>query len=479
MEKIKEHDNLFLWIVISIFSSLMIFQIGIHTGDELWNFQNIYKMVNGYTIYKDANVIITPIFFWIGEIIFKIFVANYFIYRLFDVCIYSTMILIVYNILKQIKVRKRNALVYTLIIHYFLYNIVTAGANYNTLAILFVLFGVYISLKYDHNQNQYTILNGITIYLAIFTKQNIGIYYLIGTIITQLLTKKQSFKTCIINIFKQMIVTAMLSILTLGALAYNGNLAYFINYAFLGIGEFGTRNVAIEIVCVVHLAIAIITIICAIFIQKKIANEEQKRNITVILVIGIIMLLTIYPIINTFHTMVAILVLMILLMYLTNIVIEKMLKKKIANIVIGFMIIIFILLGLKAGIIIIKNNPFTLDYKDPYYGGIIANEIKTKIDNVNKYIKENNEKVIIFSQEAALYNVPKKRSNGVMDLPFLGNMGYGGEDAMLEQVKNKKGYQILLTKENYWQESDKITNYIREHYDKIGEIEEFEIYNIN
>ena len=104
--------------------------------------------------------------------------------------------------------------------------------------------------------------------------------------------------------------------------------------------------------------------------------------------------------------------------------------------------------------------------------------MENKIKVVNQYINNNNGKAIIFSKEAALYNIPEKRSNGAMDLPFLGNLGYGGEEAMLEQIKAKKGYQILLTKENYWQESDKITDYIRRHYHKIGEVEEFEIYEI-
>lgn len=49
---------------------------------------------------------------------------------------------------------------------------------------------------------------------------------------------------------------------------------------------------------------------------------------------------------------------------------------------------------------------------------------------------------------------------------------------MLEEIKSKTGYKILLTKENFYQESDKITNYIRGHYEKVGEIEEFEIYEI-
>lgn len=477
MEKIKKHDNLLLWIGIAIFSALSIFQVGISVGDELWNFQNIYKMVNGFTIYQDANVIITPIFFWIGEIVLKLFGANYFIYRLFDICIYTSMILMVYMILKQVKIEKTHALLYTLIIHYFAYLCITGGANYNVLAIVFVLLGIYISLKYYSNTKSFIILNSIVIYLILFTKQNIGAYYLLGTILMQILVGKNNKKTYI-DILKQIAIVAILSILTFGYFAYHGNILQFINYAFLGIGEFGTRNIAMEIECMVHLGIAIITVVCAIYIKRKIANEEQKRNIAIFLSIGIPMILIIYPIINAFHTILAIVVLAVLLMYLVDIVLKKELTKKIAYSVILFIIVVFAALGIKAGIVIIKNNPFISNYHNPYYGGILEEEMENKINTVNQYINNNNGKVIIFSKEAALYNIPEKRSNGAMDLPFLGNLGYGGEDTMLEEIKNKKGYQILLAKENYWQESDKIADYIRKHYNKIGEIEEFEIYYI-
>lgn len=190
MEKIKKHDNLILWGAVTLFSAIAIFSVRLGTGDEIWNFANIYKMVNGYQIYKDANVIITPVFFIIGEIAFKILGANYFIFRLLDSLIYSTMILIVYNILKQLKIRKSNALLYTLIIHYFMYTIVHGGANYNILAIMLVLLGIYITIKYN-NTKRFAILNGIIIYLIIFTKQNIGVYYLLGTILMRIFNKKR------------------------------------------------------------------------------------------------------------------------------------------------------------------------------------------------------------------------------------------------------------------------------------------------
>ena len=74
-----------------------------------------------------------------------------------------------------------------------------------------------------------------------------------------------------------------------------------------------------------------------------------------------------------------------------------------------------------------------------------------------------------------------KRNNGKMDLPFYGNLGIEGEDGLIEEIKNLKNTKILILKndEYLFQESDKIREYIRDNYEKIGEIEEFDIYNID
>lgn len=137
------------------------------------------------------------------------------------------------------------------------------------------------------------------------------------------------------------------------------------------------------------------------------------------------MLLIVYPIINTYHVMIAVLPLAIELLYLTDAVTKDFLNNKITKIGISFMAFIFILILVQSALRIIRYNPFTLEYNNPYYGAYVTEETEQKINNVNNYIEQNNEKVIIFSKEAALYNIPKKRSNGAMDLPFLGNLGKG------------------------------------------------------
>ena len=66
-----------------------------------------------------------------------------------------------------------------------------------------------------------------------------------------------------------------------------------------------------------------------------------------------------------------------------------------------------------------------------------------------------------------------------MDLPFLGNFGAKGENGMIEQLENLKETTILLEKNESdlsYQESLKIRNWIKEHFNLVGEIGRYYIY---
>ena len=62
INNVKKHDNIFMFLWIMIMATTITYNIPIDANDELWNFSNIYKMHNGYVIYQDMNVIITPLY---------------------------------------------------------------------------------------------------------------------------------------------------------------------------------------------------------------------------------------------------------------------------------------------------------------------------------------------------------------------------------------------------------------------------------
>ena len=164
---VKKYDNLILILTLIMVLSGKIYNVSINNNDELINFFNTYKMANGITIYKDINIIITPLFFYIGKIIFEVFPANLLIFRTYNLIISTILYFLVYQILKALKVRKKLSLLYTLIIIRYTYRIIEAGANYNILAYCFFELGVLLMLKMKES-NKKDMWQGIILFLIFF-----------------------------------------------------------------------------------------------------------------------------------------------------------------------------------------------------------------------------------------------------------------------------------------------------------------------
>ena len=154
MEKIikNKKTDLYVFLAIALIIGAISFYISLDFYDELWNFSNIYKMNNGYTIYNDLNVIITPLFFYIGEILFKILGANFLTFRFYG-CITNIFFwFMIYKVFNGLKVNKLNSAFYTLIIFLLAKIVINVSANYNILAITLYMLGIFIHLKIDRNK---------------------------------------------------------------------------------------------------------------------------------------------------------------------------------------------------------------------------------------------------------------------------------------------------------------------------------------
>ena len=74
--------------------------------------------------------------------------------------------------------------------------------------------------------------------------------------------------------------------------------------------------------------------------------------------------------------------------------------------------------------------------------------------------------------------IPIDRYNKNYDMFLLGNLGAGGEDAIIEQIKNEDAlYLIVKDDENVnWQNPSKVRSYIKENMECIGKKSYFEVY---
>jgi len=492
-EKIKKiiskYDIVFMILSISSILLNVCFRFTLKATDEIWVFQNIYKIYNGFIVYKDINIITTPMFYYIGNVLFNILGANIFVFRIYNVIIYLTLYMCIYTLFKRLEVPKTRSYIYTMVCLFLFTRIIGGGASYNILAIVFVVIGIILEIDRNKSENKlkYNILQGIIVFFIFMTKQNIGIYFVLGLIIERICIYKNISKT-----IRSLLLTGSISLLLVAGyiiqLIQSNNLYNFINYVFLGIGEF-TNNAKIEYLAVATLLSIVsiyIFLVALIFKNKKVElKQEEYTNIQILVCITLPIILVVYPLLNGFHLDMIMMLIYIGIMYMLEIIFLKHVLEdtKVANYIAGAMAVLFtILILVDINFLFYYSNKFKSEneYAHPYFGAIIEEEMQNNIDEVLSYIKENDKEVIVFSEEAALYMVPLKRSNGAMDLPFLGNMGENGENNMIKQIEEMKNTEFLITEEKtMYQESDKIREYIKEKLIYKGKINKYDIYQTN
>ncbi len=493
-ELIKTHDNITILIILLVMVTALMFNIKLDANDELWCFSNIYKMTNGYEIYKDLNVIITPLFFLIGEIIFKIFGANYFIYRTYAIgLIYVSLFFIIYQLFKKLKIQKLNSIIYTMIIATICLFILLEP-SYNILAITISIIGIMVLMNNKSNNIKLNLIQGIIMFLVFMSKQNIGAFYIIGIIVCQILLNKD-IKVIVKNVFIQLLTSAVLLISFLVYLQINDNLYNFINYTMLGLKEFANENISYNIPNALIVLIEFIIAIVLIIISKKEKipfKDLERRNIRILATMSVSMNFIAFPLCNTAHTIIASIVFLTFITYVFDLLIFKELLigkrvNKIKKCIILLIFSIFLVTNIINNVIYFKEitkSEYYFTKNNPYYGSIATEETLKEIEEICNYIKEQNKKGIevkVISYYSNLYMNILNRNNGAMDLPFYGNMGGNGENGMINEITKLKNARILILTEddNIYQESKKVTKFIKENFKKEGEINRFSIYISN
>ena len=495
MEKLKrkilKHDNILaIGFILSILLPFSFF-IELRVSDELWNFSNIYKMGIGYEIYTELNVIITPLYFYIGKIFCSLLENNYLVYRLYNNLFLNVLFLFcIYLLLKKINIGKKNAFFIICILAWMM----TTSGTYNLLAISFTVIGILFLIKEKELSWKSDIAQGIIVFFIFMSKQNIAAYYVLALIFYRIWQIKK-LKT----FFKHMLITLMsasvLLILFLTYLAVRGQLFAFVDYTILGLKEFATYNVVKDLLSNIYAIILLLGLAIIQIIFLKVANnkkipfkEEERKKIILLACFSLMLLGVAYPILNEYHIRLAAILPVCTCSYVLIILLRDLLKnkrmEKVKIIVLFLIFIIISVIGIRYNIAfcsIISSKEYYFPKNSPYYGALMSENTLDEINEILQYIEQEEQagrNVKIISYYANLYMNLLGRNNGEMDLPFYGNLGKDGEDGLIEQIKQLKNTKILILTqedENY-QESKKVMNYIKENYPKEGEIRQFSIY---
>lgn len=486
---IKEHKYIIGLLLISIIViSGYTFFIELKSNDILWNLSNIYKMYNGGKIYNDCNVITTPIFFCIGLLLFKFLGANFVTFGIYNVIIFTIFEYLVYKLFYTLNSNQKKSFIEAILMLIYILVIIPTGANYNILVLDFVILGILANIKLE-NSKWVPFIQGFICFMVVFTKQNIGVFYILALISYNLYSgiESKNIKYHIIITIKEMLVFVMTSIVLLLTMCFYGNLNQFINFAILGIGEFAAYNLSSTIFTIIPEIFTVIFMILMGIITLKILDidKEKRKNLIILTIFGIAMMIYMYPIFNLYHLVLANTIIAIMCIYWVDLILEKIKINKKINIVLYWVFIIVITVLIGKSLYNIYSICEVSDKNDWVYKGIyISEETNNKIKTICNYIedrKKNKIDVKIISYKALLYMTPLKMNNREFDLPLYGNLGKEGYRELINQIANFENTEILITKDEEdkcAQEPIEVRKYIIDNLKKIGEIEEFAIYKI-
>lgn len=482
---VKKHYNIIVFFILAILLLGPVFNILIQNNDELINFLNIYKMSNGLTIYEDTNVIITPLFFYVGEILFNILGNNIFVFRIYNLIISIFLYFIIYEIFKTLKINKSLSFLYTLIIFVFTHEIIKGGANYNIFSYVFFEIGLLIILKCK-NGTKKEILQGIILFLIFFSNQKLSAGYFIAIVIYELYNK--NFK----GLTKELLISALLLSAYLIYLFTQNNLYNFINYTILGIGEFGNKNVAADgqITNNILIFIIVLTIILYFTLIKivpkyvKIENKKQIDLLKTLIIFSLSAFILIVPICNLYHLKLAGILTLISFIYGLHYLIYPIVAegKRLLLIILILSSLITIIMGILSirGIVSYAKEINKIKNESPFYGGIIEDNLKEEIREVSIYIQNNDKNVIVLSTYSPFYSIVLNNlDNKEYDWPLRGNLGKDGEEGLINKIKKLENTQILLLendKDEIYQFTYEVKKYIKENMKYIDKIQRFNIY---
>jgi len=419
----------------------------------------------------------------------KIIGNNFYSFFAYGACILATIAVVTYNILKK-KTNNNNLIILGMSILLLLFQ-GTYFPNYNTLILLFPLLLMIIEEKREVRINlgskttRIDFIIGIILALMFLTKHTVGgvlalAYVLYLCIYDKLKFKKIKWKSIIMKFIGAMSIVIPFIIYLL----ITGSFIDFIDLCFGGIFDFGSKNlVGTFFTWQTSFVITILILNLSVFMIKK-----NDFKLLLMGILSLASLIIIYPLFNVYHLTLPLILSTTSFIYslevLFQIIKNDKLKKKINKFCYFSGVILFLIVAIYMGVNVKSFNPELPTEELKVYKGLFYG--KDYFDNivlVNQYIKNKEEegyKVYIMSSNASMYMIPLQRNNNKFDLLLQGNLGYNGEERMLEEIAEIEKPLFLKEVKNAdklnYQESKIIDKYIKDNHIIVDEIENFAVY---
>lgn len=428
--RLKKKDILIL-VIIFIYTGILITYSNAD-NDLIWNYGFSYNFANHLLMYKDYNMVITPLYPFLGGILMRILGNNFLIFNLYNTILSTILYYYLYK-------KYPHTFIPSIILISFILR-----PSYNFL----VLFLVLILLNIKEEKDFFI---GFILGLLFLTKQSF-ILLILPSI--YLITKPKRLFKRIGAFFLPCLFFLIYFILT-------NTFLDFLNYTFLGLFSFSSKNSFFNLG-----TIFILSLIIYLFLYYL-----KTKDIKVLYLITYQIMA--YPIFNTMHVILSIIPVIIYFL-------DKLVKKKKYNLnylrYFNYFVSILLICPLLSIPLQYLNKDLVegenaLEYKDISRSYLVNKDLFLKeVPNLNN--------TYFLMYDAYIYKYLLNNPITSYGLLLNGNLGYNGEERVIDYFNSldSNTYFVLNRAYTGGQLSKNIDAYIRNHYLKVKDFQEFTLY---
>lgn len=400
--------------------------------DMIWNYGFSKNFADGLIMYKDFNMVITPLYPIIVGSFMKIFGINLVSFYVVNSLIMVLIMNLIYTLNKKT------------IIPIFLFAIFITQPNYNFLCL--ALYFLIIFLE-KNKSNDYLI--GLVLGLAFLTKNSVGGFLCLPTIYYLFKDYKKCFKRFIGFVIPNLIIIVWFY--------FNGSLYNYIDYTVLGLFSFSSNNTFIT-------PLIIPVILAFIFLIYK---YIKTKDILILYVLAFQIIN--YPIFNIYHFEVSLIP--ILFYLLDSNIIYKYMNK--FNLLCAFLLVVPI-----SGLII---KQFKTDYVNDDNVFKYRHIQKVYVDaeySIKKHFNNNYNNVYFLMYESYMFKIMLNIPINEFDLLNNGNLGSAGSKGIIDKLDNLDDDSIFLIS-NVFQEGQhnkEVYDYVCDNYKYVEQFSYFMVY---
>lgn len=381
-------------------------------GDPTACYGFSYAILKGEIPYLDFNMVITPLYPFVMSI--GLFISNNYITFLLE---QSLIITLCFLTLYKLFGNKSFVMIFLTFVTIYA-NIIS---TYNFFCFFIMILIIYLENKYKDKDY----LIGFLIALSILTKQSVGVFFIIPSIIfyhKNLGKLKRRFigflvPCCVFLIY----------------LVANKCLYQFIDLCFLGLFDFFNNNgVGANRYIPIYLILTVIGILTILLMILK-----NKNDINLYYLLGGFSFA--FPVFDHNHFM----------MFLNCIVVCFLPYIKINDKIIKRVSLVCFFLGssILAYFHLVRGEEivFTKELKHFEYFLIYKNEYKTNLEIEKFFDKFNDKNNIILSYASMSYKIHKDKKITYFDTLNRGNYGFNGTNKMIKKIKKMHNYYIIVS----------------------------------